>query len=512
MASKSVPAEHATWSPGAWLQGLLALVLAAGAVAVLVLGLRRTESLLVVDVDGERRQIRTHAPTVGTALRQAGFEVYSEDSVTPGLEADLVPGTVVELVRAQPLTVRADGQTWHLRTHATTVSELLQEARIQTGPADEIWFGDQLVGFDTTLESLVTSSKKGGQEAGGEPGSEEGSAGSKFPLIALRRANSITVEDDGVTMTLHSTADTIGQVFEQYGINLFVGDAVVPGLQDRVTEGLKVAIHRSVPVQIEVDGRVIHTRTRAETVAGVLGQEGIALVGKDTVEPAQIDLIQPDMTIRVTRVHEDLIVAFDPIPFEMIWVPDANLEIDNVRLAQEGRVGLTKRRYRVVYEDGNETERSLEASWFEQPPITKTLAYGTKIVVRTMDTPDGPIEYWRKMRVYTVSYTAKSAGKPKTHPRYGYTALGWKLVTGIVAVDPSVIPLKSWLYVPGYGKARAGDTGGGIKGKFVDLGYSKGEYKSWHWWTDVYLLTPVPPTNQIRWVLPDWPKYPDTRR
>ena len=156
--------------------------------------------------------------------------------------------------------------------------------------------------------------------------------------------------------------------------------------------------------------------------------------------------------------------------------------------------------------------RFLEDVWSAQQPVTKTMAYGTKIVVRTMDTPDGPIEYWRRMRVYTVSYTAASSGKDKSHPRYGYTRLGWKATKGVVAVDPTVIPLRTRMYVPGYGLARAGDTGGGVKGKLVDLCFDVGSYQSWHWWTDIYLLTPVPPASQIRWVLPNWPRFPDRGR
>jgi hypothetical protein len=68
------------------------------------------------------------------------------------------------------------------------------------------------------------------------------------------------------------------------------------------------------------------------------------------------------------------------------------------------------------------------------------------------------------------------------------------------------------MYVPGYGLATAGDTGGGVKGKLVDLGFSDDDYESWHWWMDIYLLTPVPPSNQIRYVLPDWPRFPDRGR
>jgi uncharacterized protein YabE (DUF348 family) len=328
----------------------------------------------------------------------------------------------------------------------------------------------------------------------------------------VRRAASLILDDNGVTTTLHSTCATVGQVLHEQGVTLFLGDEVSPGLQDPIVQAMMVTILRSTPVQIEVDGRTIHTRSRAENVAGALGQEGIALVGKDYARPALSSPLRSGMTIEVTRVREEIVVEFEPIPFQTEWVPDPEVEIDSIRLAREGQLGLTKRRSRIVYENDQEVQRYLEDVWTAQTPITKTMAYGTKIVIRTLQTPDGPIEYWRKMRVYTTSYKPASCGKPRSHPRYGYTSLGWKLRKGIVAVDPTVIPLRTTLYVPGYGLAQAGDTGGGVKGKFVDLGFGDNDYQSWHWWSDVYILTPVPPQSKIRWILPDWPKFPDRGR
>ena len=54
----------------------------------------------------------------------------------------------------------------------------------------------------------------------------------------------------------------------------------------------------------------------------------------------------------------------------------------------------------------------------------------------------------------------------------GITAIGLPAGHGIVAVDPSVIPLGSKLYVKGYGLALAGDTGGAIRGDRIDLGFN----------------------------------------
>jgi 3D (Asp-Asp-Asp) domain-containing protein len=53
----------------------------------------------------------------------------------------------------------------------------------------------------------------------------------------------------------------------------------------------------------------------------------------------------------------------------------------------------------------------------------------------------------------------------------GMTAIGRRAGFGIVAVDPRVIPIGTHLYIPGYGFAVAGDTGGDIVGNRIDLGF-----------------------------------------
>ncbi|HEX3456818.1 MAG TPA: 3D domain-containing protein [Candidatus Baltobacteraceae bacterium] len=69
------------------------------------------------------------------------------------------------------------------------------------------------------------------------------------------------------------------------------------------------------------------------------------------------------------------------------------------------------------------------------------------------------------MRMIATGYTANCAGCG------GMTAIGRRAGYGIVAVDPRLIPLGTRLYIPGYGIAIAGDTGGDIVGYRIDLGF-----------------------------------------
>ena len=56
------------------------------------------------------------------------------------------------------------------------------------------------------------------------------------------------------------------------------------------------------------------------------------------------------------------------------------------------------------------------------------------------------------------------------------------------------------MYIPGYGKAVAADIGGGVIGRWIDLGYSDNDYVPWHSWVTVYFLWPPP--DVIVWIVP----------
>lgn len=84
----------------------------------------------------------------------------------------------------------------------------------------------------------------------------------------------------------------------------------------------------------------------------------------------------------------------------------------------------------------------------------------------------------KTLSVKATAYTVESAGGS------GITATGYNLKQNpnakVIAVDPSVIPLGSKVYVEGYGYATAADTGGAIKGNKIDVYVpTHNEAKNW---------------------------------
>ncbi len=106
-----------------------------------------------------------------------------------------------------------------------------------------------------------------------------------------------------------------------------------------------------------------------------------------------------------------------------------------------------------------------------------------------MDTGLGSLQYSRTLRVYATYYRPSTSGKPRGAPGYGITSTGMRAQHGVIAVDPRVIPYYTRVYIPGYGVAVAGDTGGGIIGNRIDLAYGDDEPVNWRTgWVDIYIL------------------------
>jgi resuscitation-promoting factor RpfB len=474
----------------------LLLVLLIGALAAMGWSYFSARHLVTVAVNDRQTFLLTRQTTVRGALTEAGFTWNPEDVISPALDEPLPADGQITIRVAAPVTIEADGNLLHRRTQSTTVAGVLQENGIHLKPSDQVYLDGHNVSVNTKLPRYSTPA---GRVAMAAPVSQ--------PVhITVQRAVPITINDNGLVSTIYTTAPTLGAALYTSGVLVYLGDYVSPDLGSPVSAGAAVFIRRSRAASISVDGHIIKTRTRGATVADLLAQEGVQLAGKDYTDPPPTSPVLDGTGVNVTRVREVYITETQPITFQVRWLPNPNMEIDTRAVAQIGAVGAKNRLFKLVYENGKLISRGLEREWIAKPPQDHIINYGTKIVLRDLTLPDGSVvQYWRKIHVLATSYTAATSGKPSGTPEYGLTFLGLTARKGIVAVDPRLISLWSNIYVPGYGIGLAGDTGGAIKGRHIDLGYGETDFESWYRWVDVYLLTPVPPANRINYNLPDLP-------
>jgi uncharacterized protein YabE (DUF348 family) len=424
-------------------------------------------------VNGDMQEHLSRSQSVQAFLQEAGIPFQADDAITPPLDHSITAETQIRIESARTVLLTLDGQLQQFRTHLTHPVDILASAGISLD-ADDVILVD---GTETQLEALA-----------------------EWPVpvqqIEVYQAMTLLVMDGEIPHTLRTTSATVGDALFEAGITLYLADSITPDLNTPITPEMQVLITRGAPVTIIADGDVFETRIQGETVADALANAGVALVGLDYSIPAEDAPLLSGIRIRVIRVREELLHEEASFPYETIYQADANLELDQRSVLQAGQNGMTRTTIRVRYENDVEISREVEETITVQPTVNQIIGYGTNIVIRVVDTPEGPREYWRKLRMYATSYHPAALGGSNI------TAIGEVVRRGIVGSDPTVIPYRTQLFVPGYGLGMMADTGALRRRLRIDLGYSDEDWVSWSRYVDVYLLTPIPEIDKIDFLLP----------
>jgi 3D (Asp-Asp-Asp) domain-containing protein len=192
------------------------------------------------------------------------------------------------------------------------------------------------------------------------------------------------------------------------------------------------------------------------------------------------ETVKANDTIKVIRVEKVTDVVEEPINFAVVWKKDNSLAKGTEKVVNAGKEGLLTKQFEVVLENGKEVSRKLITEKKVKEKQDKIVAVGTKVAAATQVVSRGTSskESGKEIYVSSTAYTAHCSGCS------GKTATGLDLRANpgakIIAVDPSVIPLGTKVYVEGYGYAVAADTGGAIKGNKIDVFFAtKAEAYKW---------------------------------
>ena len=166
------------------------------------------------------------------------------------------------------------------------------------------------------------------------------------------------------------------------------------------------------------------------------------------------------------------------------------MAVGQERVITEGKAGQALRTDNVVYVNAQEQERSVIKETILEQPVNQVVARGTGTDIGgNTDRPligDGIIvmptgevlTYTRTDQFLATAYTKTDDGCDEI------TATGTRVHWGVVAVDPTVIPYGSRMFIVAndgsyiYGLSTAEDCGGDIIGHRLDL-YMEPDPECW---------------------------------
>lgn len=301
------------------------------------------------------------------------------------------------------------------------------------------------------------------------------------------KPESITVQREGISADLATTRTTVGAALASNGMYVSKYDLVVPGRNEELEPGMTVYVYPAKQVALSDNGLSGYIHTHASTVEGLLANANAVLGEKDRVEPDLSTQVTNNMFVTVTRVREETVIVDEEYPYQTEYRNDPTMDAGTTAVIQDGWPGTHKLETHVVYENEEEKSREIVNSWFDPAPVPQIIARGTRSraarpsysVSSTSAASSGSTEGGYSLVVWATWYNASHGGRLPGDPNYGRTATGVYATYGVVAVDPSVIPLGTRMYVPGYGYAVAADTGGGVRGYHIDLAFPEGLSNPW---------------------------------
>jgi len=233
-------------------------------------------------------------------------------------------------------------------------------------------------------------------------------------------------------------------------------------------------------VLLTVDGGTRKVHAHPGTVADLLKEQGIALAPDDFTTPPLTTHLAHNMPVKITRVLNSLEKERVRLPPVIQWQTRTRVNLRRV-LVQKGAAVERLRSWRVTRYDGKEVSRRLaKEKTLRHPFFTLTLFNDSGFPLKKYDLLKA-----KTLKMLATGYYVGDPMVPGDETRMGY-----KLQRGLVAVDPTVIPLGTRLYIPGYGYSFAADTGSAIKGLRIDLAVkdAKEEKLYNHRKVTVYLL------------------------
>ncbi len=346
-------------------------------------------------------------------------------------------------------------------------------------------------------------------------------------LTQVAFAKNTYLINDGGNVLIHTTfATDPEEVLDEAGLELGEDDTYTTQANIGISE---ITIQRKQEITIVYSNQTCSAVSYGETVEALLERMGIEVNENDIVSQSLTSETYDGMTIVISKTVSAEEVYTVSIPYETEYCYDASLSAGEQVVLTQGCDGQIQYTDVVLYVDGYEISRTTQSQTVLSEPTTELIAIGTEVELPDYPQPTEPaeteppatepakpekqepvqetepVEDVEEETEPTVPDTAIPSGELVIGDGYiitadgevltysdtmqvvasayhntdegctAYTATGTLARVGAIAVDPTVIPYGTRMFIVTndgayiYGIAVAEDCGGAIKGNRVDL-------------------------------------------
>ena len=299
---------------------------------------------------------------------------------------------------------------------------------------------------------------------------------------------------DGDRVTVHrSYSSDPYEVLTEAGIELEEEDTYETGYADGMNQ---ITVRRMQMVTVINRGAQSVIGTYGETTGSLLARMGITPGTGDTLSCSSETQTYDGMTIELVHTETRIEEEDTTVPYPVNYYEDPDLEPGAEIVLVAGQNGLTHVKSEVTYRNGKEVSRVIVQETVQTKPVTQLVIRGVDRTIMEQPADPEPAEQAAPAASSGAASGSSSSGSSSSGgSRYdgsaetdgnvimtssgegyvGNTYSGTLARVGAIAVDPTVIPLGTKMYVVSndgqyvYGYCVAEDIGGGIKGNKIDL-------------------------------------------
>lgn len=305
---------------------------------------------------------------------------------------------------------------------------------------------------------------------------------------------------EGEEHVVLSKAASVGELLRSEGVDLKADTFVSEPLDAKLSTDMKISVIHPKTVKVIVGNQELEVSSFSKNVSEILMRAGLELDQDDYTEPPIFSELEDGQSIEVFQVGKFEETVEDEIPFGSTERINKELNKGKQKEIQAGVNGKKKTVYEVVFVNGQMKERRMVSEQVVQKPVDRIVEKGAKPLIvasRSKDThrrikdvegtgevgKDGQLSDGTPYKKVLMMSSTAYDNSPGQNGGYTRTAMGTPLRKGVIAVDPSVIPLGTRVYVenldgyPDYGYAIAEDVGSAIKGNRIDVCMGSGPTK-----------------------------------